>query len=578
MSDRRPLCHLLYTNAPGEGGTGLRFLGRVPGTQAEVERVKGWLMGLKLADGQRVGWATSSFLVDRRSCFALAVVDSTRFPKDDIGRPGGILAHALLLLLEQGQPVGDFGRAAFVKAKDFLEERSGEPTLANYLQGCRVNTDLEIPDLQYNNFRLDPRFLEIFYSAACNGGRGEPVLFPGTSDDQLPEDLFTASTILPPRLRLDLSWRVGLDAGTEGFVARVAPGPVASPFGNLGTAYLDAVQAHLRAGKDDQVARFAAGDWNVRSWSGLQQAIGQPVPEGDRDIVGPDSTALSEESDMTKKGGSASGGKAAALTQTKNQAAYDEEYQALEKDLRDYLDEHLTQLGAPPETRSRPAYAPGGSSWGDRHPALRWYREWRPEVYFFVLLLLGSLAFWNLRSSDNRPVEPTPSPSPSPSPTPVEPDPTPAPSPARADSDWLPSWKAFVKTPAAAGWFQAVAEARGLASSQVSGARKADFTKWTDKIGKQERLTDTELATSLTCFFEYAHARWAKDHEVGSTEDVVTNDPAEVARNLPAMIDDLGLTGTLGSHPEVSDPKVQVEVALAWIQRTPAEPWRQTSP
>lgn len=362
---RRPLCHLLYTNAPGRDGVGFRTLAvNFPGSPGEQKEIEGWLTELHLAEGEQQGWAVHGFAVDRHPCFALAVVDRPSFARDDHGREGGFLAHALLVLLEEGRPAGDFGLALFDKARTLLESHA--PKLELYLEGVRLATDLEVPELQLNNFLgLAPRFLEAFYAAAFSGGNGE-VFLPGySSDDDFPEHLLAASLALPPRLRLNLSWRVGLRPGRDGFVARVAQDKSPSPpSSNVGTAYLDKVQELLKTGWANQVERFASRDWGVRQWSGLQQAL-----------LGAEGAPARKERP--------SSGKPAPAPRAKSPESYDAEYQALEKDLRDYLDQRLAQA----EARETPGRPP--SEEREEPPSfLRRLLALRPEIYFLILLLL----------------------------------------------------------------------------------------------------------------------------------------------------------------------------------------------
>lgn len=565
----RTLCHLLYTNAPGQDGTGFRVLAvNLPGSTEEQRTIQDWLTSLKLVEGQQNGWAVRGFSVDRRPTFALALVERLMFAYDDHGREGGHLAHALLVLLEEGKPAGNFGLALFDKAKSFLEIRSVPPSFDAYLEGVKLATTLEVPDLALNNFRGPKQpFQEAFYAAACAGGNGE-VFLPGyTSDDELPEHLLTASQVLPPRLRLDLSWRVGLRPGKEGFVVRAAKAELPSPpVGNLGTAYLETVLAQLRTGHDQQVARFASTNWGVRQWSGLQQAFVQPEAEEIQEVVTastPDPDPFQESEDMEKKRSAAGSAPAAASPKRgKSAAELEAEYQALQEELEEYINQRLGQLGAPPAPGSapRPPHEPR-----DRNAS--GLVMWRPEIYFLILLLLGGLAYRNLRpTAPPDPPDPTDV-----SPTPAESTPTPeeTETPAAAQpSDPLAEWKSFVESPEAANWFQRIANGSGLDKDQVSPKQQNFFKALADLRREGQRLNDTELANSRIGSFEYVHARWAKDKNLPSqAKNQVTLEPSEADLNIKNLVSDLGLTEIPGTKLSATDPKVQAAVTLAWIRR-----------
>lgn len=552
---RRPLCHLLYMNAPGLGGAGFRILAvNFPGHPEEQKAVADWLTGLQLPDRQQQGWAVHAFAVDRCLCFALAFVGRPSFACDDHGRTG-FLAHAFLVLLEEGKPAGDFGLALLDKAQSFLS--SGALTLDTYLKGVKVATNLDVPDLQLNNFRgLDRRFLETFYAAACTGGNGE-VFLPGcTSEDELPEHLLAASLALPPRLRLDLPWRVGLKPGRGGFVAHVAQaGSSAPPVVNEGTEYLKAVQAQLGRDQADRVAKFAANAWGVRQWSGLERALIRAEPEKKVRNVG-NSVQSEKSGTLAKKDYSAAVDKPVPAPRVKSLESYDAEYQALEKDLRDYLDQRLAQA----EARLTPVQSPSE----EREEPLSFLRRlqaWRPEIYFLILLLLVTAEHLSLRKAitfDSSRWTPSASL--------AREKPTQTPQETIQSADPLIAWQEFVESPTAVQWFRDLAEGHELEPSQITDRMRERSKSWADRLVRGERLQEQELTASRIGFFEYSHALWAKENGIDNpAENVVTLNPSEVAPHLQDFISSLGLTGKLGAGPSVTDPKVQAAVALAWI-------------
>lgn len=559
----RPLCHLLYTNAPSQGSVGFRVLPvNFLGSAEELKAVEGWLTGLKLSDAQQRGWAVHSFFVDRKPCFALAIVERSSFAHDEHGRAGGHLAHALMVLLEEWEPAGDFGLALFDKARSFYEYRSGPLSLDAYMEGVKRATDLNVPELDLTNFRgLDPSFLAAFYTAACAGGNGE-VSLPGyTSDDDLTEHLLAASSALPPRLRLDLPWRVGL-AGKEGFAAHAAQAQSAAPPArNLGTAYLETIWS----AQADRVARIASNDWGVRQWSGLQQAIVRSEAEESQEVVAastPDPDPIQESEDMAKKRSAAGSAPAAASPKRgKSAADFEAEYQAIQKQLQDYFDQRLGQLGAPPTPGSAPTPAYVAPGEGDESG----WVKWRPEIYFLILLLLGGVAYRSLLpKAPPDPPDPTVSPASAESTPKSEETETPA---AAQSSDPLAEWKAFVEGSEAAQWFQNIAENRGLKPSQVSDKQRALFNTLADLRSQGKELDAASLTASRIGSFEYVYARWASDNGYGdSAEDIVTQDPSEAAGNIKILVSDLGLTKALGAEPSVNDANVQAEVTLAWIR------------
>jgi len=564
---QRRLFHVLYTNAAGEGDSdGFRHLDVLfPGAKEELQPIKDWLTGLKPNPQSRQGWATYSFKVGGLFCPALAVIDPA-FSLDDRNRSGGWLAHALLVMIQEGQPAGHFGRALYQKAFQFLEESRSNPSrsLQGYLEGCKVNQALEIPMIRPEDLlSLDRVFVETLCEAAASPPASE-VFFPGVVDEEeLPERLVLASAGLPPRLRLVLRWKVGLQAGGEGFVAQPGPAGIPAPSRDgLGALYVERLWSRLQSGRTEEIVTMVNSDWEFLKWEQLVQAIVQPEPEAAEEAV--------EMAKKTQRPAPGNASQPAPGRPGKSAVDYDEEYRNLYEDVKEYVDKRFMSLEMPSSPPQRKEGEPGQDGLGSK-VFVRWWKTWRPEIYFLiVLVILGVMNRHILRPAAEKkkppPVAGEKGPAPGLSPSPVdgtENDEEPPADPFEKWVSFMSDNPAITET-----WFRRVAAHQGLEPGQVSDSQRRFFLAAADNLAAGKTLNIDEVTRATTGLFEYVHALWAKEQGVGKPQrDVVTNDPSEAADRLVRIARSLGLEGNLDLKPGVKDSRVQAAVVRAWIDR-----------
>lgn len=581
---RRPLYHLLYTSAPGAGGSGYRHVPVSFPAGGDPAPIQEWLETLQqVAPGANEGWAFHSFGIDRTPWAALAMVNPS-FSPEEHGRGRTVLVHALLLPVPEGQRVDHFGLALFERAKSFLDggRENYQSSLDWYLQGFDASRDLEIPEPDLRHLRdLEPAFLARLFEAAS--GRAGRVAFAGIeSDDLLPERILLASAVLPPRLRLQMRWRVGFPSAPEGFAAFTGEGDAGpSPMGQ-GEAFGGWVERALQEQRFDAVRQLSE-NWAIRDWESLVQAL--PTFDDRRGAVAVAQPAVMEvvaetpvvsrdpeEAEMKRNPPAAGRGKPPAPRSGKSAEAWDEEYQreqqSLQKNLEEYVKQRFGHLG---DTGGWASTA--GLSGGEASPRgivdRLW--AWRPEIYLaLVLALVLGLhreSWWPDTAPGILPPLGTQTPVPSPGPSP-----TPQPAPAPASTDPLEEWEIFVRDnrSVASAWFRALANRGRIETRQVNAAVSAKYLAWADRLERGEALAGTDRRESLIGMFEYVHARWAKENGRGNPgEDWVTLDPREADRNLPELLIALRLADQFGTKAQATDAKVQLAVVRTWLQWYP---------
>ena len=273
MSPTRPLFHGIYTNAFDRRGQGFRNLFIAPDwPAASQQRVGRWLQGLQPAAGTDpgLGWAAGCFRLGRIVHACLARIDGD-FARDEHGRGGGVLAHALLTPLDESQSPRDFGRALLRIGSEFRRpEVPDTDKLEAYLEQCQSRLEIAVPAVDVEAIlELDDRFLSRFLDLAADRPQGVEAAFRTGSNTALVDRLTLAGGLLPPRLRLACRWGVGLrSAAGLSFLARMAgEGAAPAPPRGYGIAYL----RWLRGSSFPGQVQTMIDDWDIRNWQGLMQ-------------------------------------------------------------------------------------------------------------------------------------------------------------------------------------------------------------------------------------------------------------------------------------------------------------------
>jgi len=271
----RPLHHALYTNAFGNRAAGFRPLFQAPGwPSADQERIVRWLRSLQpiASEAKRIGVAVNCFRLAGTIHACLAQVDGG-FARDEHGRPGGLLAHALLTPLVEGQPPGPFSLALLAASRELQRPAVNDTEkLDVYLAQCKATRELTYPEPDLGELlRIDSALLRRFFAVASNRSRGE-VAFAVGSAEELTELIARASALLPPRLALAWRWAIDLRAAPEQtFLAR--PVRETTPEGSgPGTAYAGWLRQRLAAGCGREVTALTE-NWEIRSWDDLLARI-----------------------------------------------------------------------------------------------------------------------------------------------------------------------------------------------------------------------------------------------------------------------------------------------------------------
>ncbi len=272
----RPLYHALYTNAFGSRGAGFRPLFHAPGwPSADQERIVRWLRSLQPIAGEAewIGVAVNCFRLGGTIHACLARVDGG-FARDEHGRAGGLLAHALLTPLVEGQPPGPFS-LALLRASRELERPAVDDTekLDAYLGQCRATPELAVPEANVGELlAIDPPLLQHFFAVASNRSQAREVGFAVASAGELAELLARAGALLPPRLALACRWAIDLRAApAQTFLAR--PRRATTPPGSGPEAAYDSwLRQRIAAGRGREVTALTE-NWEIRSWDELLARI-----------------------------------------------------------------------------------------------------------------------------------------------------------------------------------------------------------------------------------------------------------------------------------------------------------------
>lgn len=270
IRETAPVYHGLYTNAFGQRGQGFRHLFLAPEwPPADRRRIGRWLETLGPAAnadaGERV--AVNSFRIGPTIHACLARVD-TDFARDEHGRRGGTLVHALFVPLAEGRPPGTFTASLYAMTRRFVRpETVDEDRLEAYLVQCRGAREVAAPPVPPETLRhLGDDLLVRFCALAAAPPRSKDAVF-APADGSLAGALSIAAGILPPRLRLACRWAVGLRPTSEmSFVARTAADGESPPPLSAGTG-----SVYARWLRDHDTG--PAESWEIRSWDGLMEWI-----------------------------------------------------------------------------------------------------------------------------------------------------------------------------------------------------------------------------------------------------------------------------------------------------------------
>lgn len=269
-----PVAHAFFTNAYGAGRGGFRHLDlRLPGSPEDRERLRRWLGGLRPL-GEPVGWAVRAFRLGGVLHAVLARV-VPEFARDEFGRAGGYLCHALLAPLDEGGPVVRSGlalRAAALRmAPPELAELPDRERLDACLALCERELEIDAPVLDAASLASLLRAVPAqLVSVVCDASAEAPATLavPQTPNGDLAGAVLRASEVLPPRLHLGLRWCVA--AASTGLPAKQFQAEPGAPGGR--GLYGRWVARSLVSGRADDVLVIAQ-DWEIRDERSLGEAL-----------------------------------------------------------------------------------------------------------------------------------------------------------------------------------------------------------------------------------------------------------------------------------------------------------------
>jgi hypothetical protein len=262
---------------------------------------------------------------------------------------------------------------------------------------------------------------------------------------------------------------------------------------------------------------------------------------------------------------------------TRSPEQYDEEYQALQASLEDYLRQQMKLLGE------------AGRAGAGTVREESWFRRYRADVYFAVTLLLLGFLGWRVLWP-GAPPEGRTSPAAASEAAAVPPPPASAPSSAAATASKTPPppaaaatskppagfedsgawWNGFVAANRGkvADWLTAVAEARGLDAGEVSALQKTNFGRWAAKV-RSGSETDAERENCRVGLFEFVYGQWTKRGADAAASwgkvDLVVNPDEYPAGKMEALLAELGMAHWL-EKADAGDRRAQNAVILGWLE------------
>lgn len=264
----RPLCHVLYTNAAGGGGTGTRLLALpVERPEMPLDTVGQWLASLPRRRDGSEGWASSSFRLGAvlHACVARLPAG---WERDAHGRPGGFLVHAVLMPVFEGQDCGVHA----VGLMDVLRRHGsqGARDAREYLESCTpfLNLEAELPEPAVLLASANPAALLTFLDGAAAATVGAEAAHG--QEGEAAAGFARAGAALPPRLRLAANWSVGLRPEAGAGSGPPPPVPDALARRDATRTYWNWLQATLEV---PGAAGRVLHDWEIRSWRHLLQRL-----------------------------------------------------------------------------------------------------------------------------------------------------------------------------------------------------------------------------------------------------------------------------------------------------------------
>jgi hypothetical protein len=591
----RPLRHVLYTIARGEGRQqGYRAIfDYFNGEVEEKKEVVEWLNRLEVSVEEGYGWAARGFVVGGARHATLAVLNPY-FGLDDLGSTAA-LYHALLVPVPDNQPSGHFYLSLYEAAIRFMSDPSPQvQSLQNYLKGCQIIKDLTVPELDPAGLvNMSSDFLRALLITAAHPQTDAPVLevsLPARTDEELPGMLAMAGGVIPPSLRLAFRWATGVKPASGLLVARrrsAGEGPSGAQ-GNLGEVYFEWLKERLDQHQFDAI-REIAEDPSIISWERLRERIAAlPMAnvEPTRRVL--NASEILEQEQAKRRSDRASDpipqkektpmkrgqrSKAADSSSPGNLADVREliqnEFKNMWESVREYLDDRLSQMGGPtmppPESRDR---------------TIRRLQAFRPEIYFFVVLLLLGGLYWRVLHGSppkgaNQPASVTQTGASGsastqvPSDTPAEPDTSDTSqeetSGGEQEDKYVVQWRGYLKAhpdEIAKQLEKMVGPKRRV---PMSDKVKNKAKNWIVDLRGGKSLNDQDVTDLTTALFEYAHGDWAvQKNEKHLEKNLVSLNTDEVIpEHLKAILQDLRLSD-LGPNPDRDNKNVQAAVVLKW--------------
>lgn len=274
-----PLAHAFYTNAYGHGRGGFRHLDlRLAASPAERERFRRWLGGLRPLGVDSEGAGSDGWAARALRCgdvlYAVLAHVVPAFARDEFGRGGGFLCHALLAQLDEGGIVVRHGpalhKAALRLISPKLSDLPDRDRLDALLAAAEQEAELDAPTLSVSDLAsLGHDLPEAFLTTVCDIALASPAAAvlpePGGNFTQT---LLRAAEVLPPRLQLGFRWAIGAASTGEPATALQIQSR-----GQQGKGHFGCWVAARLAARDGASVLQIAENWQIRDEVGLGEAV-----------------------------------------------------------------------------------------------------------------------------------------------------------------------------------------------------------------------------------------------------------------------------------------------------------------